>query len=199
MAKVSDLGVAKAIPADSKKTMTQIPGTCDFMPREARQDRPKYGPSVDIFSFAGIILHLFTQQWPSPSEDVKFDPKTRELVALSEVQRRKKYLDEITEAKEAALKPFIVKCLDDDPNERPSAVAACKMIKQHRDALGKDFTPDFLTLHNQLQRFKDKINTQSDEIEQLNNKLVNSVYVGSYRYLSCMLVSVKIVEIPGLP
>ena len=179
VAKISDLGVAKAMPADSKKTMTQVPGTCDFMPREARQDRPKYGPPVDVFSFGGIILHTFTQQWPSPCEDVQFDPESRALVALSEVQRRMKYLDKITDANEVALKPFIVKCLDDDPNERPCAMAACGMIKQHRDALGKDLTPDFITLHNQIQRFQDKIKTQSNEIEQLNNKLV-CMYKYSY-------------------
>ena len=179
VAKISDLGVAKAMPADSKKTMTQVPGTCDFMPREARQDRPKYGPPVDVFSFGGIILHTFTQQWPSPCEDVQFDPESRALVALSEVQRRMKYLDKITDANEVALKPFIVKCLDDDPNERPCAMAACGTIKQHRDALGKDLTPDFITLHNQIERFQDKIKTQSNEIEQLNNKLV-CMYKYSY-------------------
>ena len=40
------------------------------------------------FSFAGIILHTFNQQWPSPAKNVKFDPKTRKMIALSEVERR---------------------------------------------------------------------------------------------------------------
>jgi len=164
--KISDLGVAKAIPASSKNTMTKAPGTPDFLPREALEENPKYGLPVDIFSFAVIILHIFTKQWPIPSDSVHFE-KTKQLVALSEVQRRQKYLDAITDAEEAALKPFIVKCLDDDPDERPSIVAGCEVIKHNRDALGKDLTPDFITLHNQMQRLKDKIKSQDDEIEQL--------------------------------
>ena len=56
--KISDLGVAKVIKADSRKTMTKAPGTVDFMPPEAL---PVYGPPMDVFSFAGIILHTFNQ------------------------------------------------------------------------------------------------------------------------------------------
>ena len=64
VAKISDLGVAKVIKADSRKTMTKAPGTVDFMPPEAFAKSPVYGPSMDVFSFAGIILHTFNQQWP---------------------------------------------------------------------------------------------------------------------------------------
>ena len=55
-AKISDLGVAKVIKADAKKTMTKVPGTVDFMPPEALSTRPTYGhgPPMDVFSFAGI-------------------------------------------------------------------------------------------------------------------------------------------------
>ena len=35
VAKISDLGVAKVIKADSRKTMTKAPGTVDFMPPES--------------------------------------------------------------------------------------------------------------------------------------------------------------------
>ena len=88
VAKISDLGVAKVIKADSRKTMTKVPGTFAFMPPESISVKPMYGPSMDVFSFAGIILHTFNQQWPSPSDQVEFDPKTRKMVALSEVERR---------------------------------------------------------------------------------------------------------------
>ena len=66
MAKISDLGVAKVIKADSIITLTRPPGTIDFMPLEALSNNPIYGPPMDIFSFAGVILHTFTQQWPRP-------------------------------------------------------------------------------------------------------------------------------------
>jgi len=35
LAKISDLGVAKVMKADSRKTMTKAPGTVDFMPPES--------------------------------------------------------------------------------------------------------------------------------------------------------------------
>ena len=50
---------------------------------------------MGVFSFAGIILHTFNQQWPSPSKNVKFDAKTRKMMALSEVERLQQYLDKM--------------------------------------------------------------------------------------------------------
>ena len=42
VAKISYLGVAKVIQADSKKTKTRAPGTVDFMPPEALLKIPEY-------------------------------------------------------------------------------------------------------------------------------------------------------------
>jgi len=49
VAKISDLGVAKVIKADSRKTMTIAPGTVDFMPPETLYESPVYGPPMDVF------------------------------------------------------------------------------------------------------------------------------------------------------
>ena len=64
------------IQADSRKTMTKAPGTVDFMPPKALDKSPVYGPPMDVFSFGGIILHTFSQQWPTLSSQVQFYPKT---------------------------------------------------------------------------------------------------------------------------
>jgi len=80
VAKISDLGVAKVIKADSRKT------TIDFMPPEALANTPLYGSPIDVFSFGGIILHTFNQQCPRPTEQVQFDPKTRKKIALLEIE-----------------------------------------------------------------------------------------------------------------
>jgi len=48
--KFSDLGVAKVIKADSRKTMTQAPGTVDFMPPEGLANVPVCGTPMDAFS-----------------------------------------------------------------------------------------------------------------------------------------------------
>ena len=95
VAKISDLGVAKVIKADSRKTMTKAPGTVDFMPPECLSRSPAYGSPMDVFSFAGIILHTFNQQWPSPCDSEQFDPKTRRKIALLEVERRQQCLDKM--------------------------------------------------------------------------------------------------------
>ena len=85
VAKISDLGVAKVIQADSKKTKTRAPGTVDFMPPEALLETPEYGPPLDVFSYGGVILHVVNQEWPTPLHYVMTDPKTGKILGLSEV------------------------------------------------------------------------------------------------------------------
>ena len=86
-----------------------------------------------MFSFAGIILHTFNQQWPSPSEQVEFDPKTRTRVALSEVEWHQQYLDKMIGEAEV-LGPLVEECLDDDPAVRPTIASVCERIQVSKDA-----------------------------------------------------------------
>ena len=90
VAKISDLGTAKMIRADSKQTksrLTTAPGTLHFMPPEAvEEDDPVYGTPVDVFSFGGIALHLFSEEWPTPSGPKKRDPTTNKLVAFQKLK-----------------------------------------------------------------------------------------------------------------
>jgi len=132
VAKISDLGMAKMIRADSKQTwsrLTTAPGTLHFMPPEALEEEdPVYGTPVDVFSFAGVTLHLFSEEWPTPSGPKKRDPTTNKLVALSEAQRRQQYLDKMT-MEAAMLKEKVKQCLDDDPDQRPPMKEVSQMIK----------------------------------------------------------------------
>ena len=132
VAKISDLGTAKMIRADSKQTksrLTTAPGTPHFMPPEALEETdPVYGTPVDIFSFAGITVHLFSEEWPTPSAQKKRDPRTKKLVALSEAQRRQQYLDKIP-GEATALKEMMIRCLDDDADERPPIKEVSEMIE----------------------------------------------------------------------
>ena len=169
VAKISDLGVAKVIKADSRKTMTKAPGTVDFMPPESLDDIPEYGPPMDVFSFAGIILHTFNQQWPSPSKQVQFDPKTRKRVALSEVERRQKYLDKMIGEAEV-LRSLVEECLDDDPVVRPTIATVCKGIQVSKDAYIKEFPQDVITLYQENQHLRVENMQQKFEIEQLRNR-----------------------------
>ena len=132
VAKISDLGMAKMIRADSKQTksrLTTAPGTLHFMPPEALDEEdPSYGTPVDVFSFAAVAVHLFSEKWPTPSSHVKRDPRTKKMVTLSEVERRQQYLNTMT-VEAAILKEMVTRCLDVDPDQRPQIQEVSKMIK----------------------------------------------------------------------
>ena len=170
VAKISDLGVAKVIKADSKKTMTKAPGTIDFMAPECLDDTPEYGLPMDVFSFAGIILHTFNQQWPSPAKKVEFNPETRVWVAFSEVKRRQHYLDKMT-AEAEVLRQLVEECLDDDPAVRPTIATIYERIQASKDAyMEKHKCPkDVISLHQQLQELRvevEKVTEEKDAIRQ---------------------------------
>ena len=131
VAKVGDLGVAKIVKADSRATqsvLTKVPGTADFMPPECFEDEPVYGVPLDSFSYGGIMLFVATHQWPTPIAQVKRDLVTKRSVVRTEVERRQKYLDEMTGYAEW-LKTLVESCLSDDPSERPTMPAVSKQLK----------------------------------------------------------------------
>ena len=187
VAKISDLGVAKVIKADSRKTMTKAPGTVDFMPPEALDDTPEYGPPMDVFSFAGIILHTFNQQWPSPSKNVQFDPKTRKKVALLEVERRQQYLDKMIGEAEV-LRPLVEECLDDDPAVRPTIATVCEGIQVSKNAYMKESTQDVITVLKQVKQQKIEIDKLRNENEQLRSQMVRGAKFKYYLYGTVFLV-----------
>ena len=94
--------------------MTQTPGTLVFMAPEALEEKPVYGPPLDVFSFGGVILHITTQQWPDPKGIKQIDPITRKRIMLFEVERRQHYLDMMVGG-DTELKRLVESCLEDDP------------------------------------------------------------------------------------
>ena len=131
VAKIGDLGVAKVIRTDSRQTrsrLTTAPGTVDFMPPETLEANPVYGTAVDVFSYAGIGLHVFAEEWPTPCGLKRRDPVTKKLMALTEAERRQEYLDKIPEGA-SVLKELFVRCLDDEPDERPPIQEVSEMIE----------------------------------------------------------------------
>ena len=133
VAKISDLGVAKVIQADSKKTKTRAPGTVDFMPPEALLETPEYGPPLDVFSYGGVILHIVNQEWPKPLHYVITDPKTKKRVALSEAQRRQEHINKMSGAP-AGLQSLVEQCLDDDSAVRPPISDVSEKMKRMKEA-----------------------------------------------------------------
>jgi len=130
-AKISDLGVAKVIRPDHKKSLTKIPGTADFMPPEAISDNwtSEYDTALDVFSFGAVMLHVATQEWPTPLAVKMYDKDKRKPIALTEVERRQPHLDKVKGAT-ADIKPLIISCLDDDPSVRPNIIDLSEDIKR---------------------------------------------------------------------
>ena len=131
-AKITDLGVAKVMQTTDTKTLTQAPGTHDFMPPESLANKPVYGLPLDIFSFGGVILYVTTQQWPQPAPWIDFDPDTGGRIVLTELQRCQQYLDKIIGIY-TDLKPLVVSCLDDNPKKRPSVAQVLLDIKKAKN------------------------------------------------------------------
>ena len=208
IAKISDLGVAKVIKADSTKTMTKAPGTADFMCPEALTDDPEYGPPMDVFSFAGIILHTFTQQWPHPTEQVQFDCKTRKMVAFSEVERRQQFLEKFGGRREAkVLRPLVEKCLDNDPAIRPTIAAVSEEIQVSKDVYKDMFAQDVITLYQQVVQLQNKnehkekeMVKKNKEIHQLKQQLVSLLLTLHHYYVILLFQSssVQTTETPLL-
>ena len=113
VAKVCDFGVIKAVSPLSLDRMTQAPGTYGFVPPEALEEDPHYGLPYDVFSFGCLVCHVMAQQWPEP---LRFDPITETKIALSEVEKRKDCIDQISEG---SLKQLVIACLDNKQEERP--------------------------------------------------------------------------------
>ena len=140
-AKISDLGVAKVVKAGNKMSMTALPGTPDFMPPEAQNRKPVYGPSLDVFSFGGVILNVITQQWPHPSDRTVYNNTSKKWELVPEVMRREGYLNKIT-GDAAELKSLVISCLDDSPEKRPSVEEVSVTIKSKKDAFSQKSSND---------------------------------------------------------
>ncbi|XP_065886656.1 probable serine/threonine-protein kinase DDB_G0271682 [Dysidea avara] len=95
VAKISDLGIAKVIKTHGKNTKACSSRTMDFMGPETVAENSEYGPPLDVFSYGGVILHVVNQEWPKPQHYVVTDPKTKKMMALSEVERRQHHIEKL--------------------------------------------------------------------------------------------------------
>ena len=194
VAKIGDLGVAKVIKFNKREISryTQAPGTLDFMPPEALLPRPKYGTALDVFSYAGIVLFVAIQKWPEPTEQVSTDPKTNELKAWNEVERRRHYIDKLSAVDFQAIESTVVSCLKNAPAERPSIVKVCEVVKEIKDAhtkINPNATTNLLAMHKEIEKLKAKINEQASEIETLQVCKYSVLPANAHKY-ACTYVHI---------
>ena len=145
IAKISDLGVSRMADTFKRQHLTKAPGNVVVMPPEALKDNPIYDHKLDIFSYGCLILHVFTHQWPEPTE--QYVPSTswfrwNSFDLVSEWDRRSKYTKQL---QNDPLYPFTKQCLDNNPNNRPTMNNAIQCIE------GIKLTP----LKNKLETLKE--------------------------------------------
>jgi len=153
-AKISDLGVTKVINADNNRTRT-----VDFMPPESLESNYIHNTPMDIFAFAGIVLHTFNECWPKVQINKSCDSVTR-----SEVERRQQYLDKMSGEGEV-LRPLVEECLDDDPAVRPTIATVCKKIQSSK--VYSKSTSSAITLHQKIEKMNSEMEQQQNEILHL--------------------------------
>ena len=165
-AKITDLGVARPL-QEIKTKLTKVPGTAVFMPPECIADNSNYGLPLDMFSFGGIILYVCVQQWPSLSY-IQYDHDGNEKV-LTELERRQKHLDEMIGANQD-LKPLVISCLDDNPNDRPLVEEALWEIKRVKDAYNEKM---YCTISVPSKQCTTQLQDQQEQPQPLQQQKLN--------------------------
>ena len=119
-AKIADLGNAMMVDPSKLRMLSKAPGTTSYMPPEALQEVPKYDTQLDVFSFGHLTLFALTEEFPTVTPNTYNDPKTRELRARTEVQRREKHIEKLVErlTDDHNITRLTIRCLHNLPEER---------------------------------------------------------------------------------
>ena len=131
--KVSDFGMSRAINPSALSRKSSIKGTLAFMAPEALHDPPRYNEKLDVFSFGNIILSTLTHEWPNPGPPKRYEGD--QLVALTELQRRDRYVAMFTAQEKQLFLLTVNQCLQDQPSKRPSSVMLVKELRRIESSL----------------------------------------------------------------
>ena len=149
--KISDLGQAKFRPTDVKYLTTQAPGCIVYMPLESLVDqKAKFTSKGDVFSFGVVMLEVGTQ-----------DPPTSGFINIGgtpEIERRTDDLSKLPD--DHQLKPLILQCLRDNPEERPDIetvkITISKMVLRTQIGFNQA-----IPLHKQVSLLRPCVSTNS--------------------------------------
>ena len=137
-AKITDLGMSRLLNYDTIQRLTNVPGNQAHMPPEALlADQQKYMQSadkavkLDIFSYGNVFVNVMTGEFPNPGN--AYDERG---IRRTEVQRRLTDLDKIPDSEE---KTLIIRCLNNDPGNRPTANELVQFFKGEREEKGECF------------------------------------------------------------
>ena len=110
-----------------------LPKNLDHLPPEIFEPYFKTNCSnkVDVFSFGSVIIHTFTQEYPTPDLDKLIETsEAGRYIKHSEIERRsiclKKFKNNCTSKK---LQGAVLQCLQDNPNYRPTAATLLSLFE----------------------------------------------------------------------
>ena len=174
--KVSDFGMSRAVSPSILSRKSSIKGTLAFMAPEALHDPPQYDEKLDVFSFGNIILSTLTHEWPNPGPPKQYEGD--QLIALTELQRRDRYVVMFTAQEKALFLPTVNQCLQDQPNKRPSSVMLVRELRRIESSLptGSHVAASIEHLRQQLSakqkecRMKDDALREMDEVIKMKDK-----------------------------
>ena len=173
--KISDLGVAKILnitPAQITQRMsTQAPGTPCYMPPEALLAKPTYTSKIDSYSYGVMMIHVLCGRWPFSADAFRPDPQNPDrLVPVSEIDRRAKYLQDISHAH--PLMGLIRQCLSNFPKRRPEASEILHQITDimSRASLTQQSKMEMQTRIDSLEGQVKQLNTQVEQLSTENQE-----------------------------
>ena len=172
-AKIADLGTIRLMDLNFHSPIIKAPDPQDFMPPEVLVNNPKieYGKELDVFSFGCIMLHTFSQQWPTPSQHVVTDPVECKLNTQSEIERRAQYLDEVHKEVEDVMVPLIKRCLENLPLDRPPIMEVCDQLETLIVNRKQSIPDDLLKAQLMLQEAQSEVERQTSELQDKDVKI----------------------------
>ena len=121
-AKIASFESTGAISVDVE--LSQALGTIRYKPPEAMIHSPRYGTSIDIFSYGVVMIHIFSGKFP-----IDVEPPNPIYAVQSEAHCEDKYLKAIGSDHSAAMK-LILECIDNDPQLRPTTDEVLQQLKR---------------------------------------------------------------------
>ena len=168
-AKISDFGMARALPDNYDETMTAIPGTQHYMPPEATtanlEGKVIYTNKLDIFSYGHLMVHTTLQKWllPLPPK-VRIDPcNPNQPVLVSEIERRAEFLKEMGETHH--LRGLVLKCLQDDSTKRPTANEI--IVELANVSVATPSYTNAIEMLNRITELEREVKSKNEEIAKL--------------------------------
>ena len=123
-AKIADFGNSRIMDLDPEatpETLTNLPGTVEYMPPETLGDSVAYDPSLDVFSFGHLSLFTVIQTPIRLLPATYHDHSTDEVHARSEVKRRARFVEAAEQllSENHSLVAVMKQCLHNNPAQRP--------------------------------------------------------------------------------